>query len=440
MANQFGTYCSGSVHRHDLEMRQQIARQYVHEDDQRTNTTQSTTDSETSDDEEPAQGSKNYPQRLDSVNSPRLTIESDQNPLDAGAFINKSPGSRSQSLRRSLIVKDLEDRASKRIRLLSVDIGGRTCDSEVQDASVFPLISPAVANYHGMQQESHPRFPVTTLDEAAISNHELGNALTYERTMMPRCQHCEGEYWSASGEFCGVCTIGREQTPPYYEVVNSDDGVHGCFGVAPDDVTETIANGEMRRHYVGDYLDVDSSAYDTQDEEVDFHEDYEKNSFIDDTPSVSASDQDEEDCGGLSECEEPTSWSIKFKELQSKHAALLSEHSMLKQQQEVTLGALEETETLYYDLLDEIDLRTGEEEAETDDNGVVVVTPSAPSVLVTELILTSSVNHSQETQSPNAGSRDSMPQNTMVEESAWTWQDVSLMSAGNNHTEAEIEL
>ena len=75
----------------------------------------------------------------------------------------------------------------------------------------------------------------------------------------------------------------------------------------------------------GDFLDCNSSAYDTQDEEKEFREEYETNSFIDD--EVIPDDPEDEDTQSSSDGE--SDYKTRYVQLQAELAATHKEKEVL---------------------------------------------------------------------------------------------------------------
>ena len=182
-----------------------------------------------------------------------------------------------------------------------------------------------------------------------------------------------------------------------------------------------------RRAVVGDYLDNDSSAYDSQDAEAGFHEDYEMNSFIDDTTQESSNDVLSE-----SSSDGETDYMALYKELASRHKMLLNNFQMVA----------DEYEELRYDVLgtdDESDLSNFDE---MDDDGLLLVDVSAPEpVVVTELVLSQPQEGSQDAEIFDDAARDRAAGfEAATSADGQGWHNISLVSTTDNHTYEEIEL
>ncbi|EPE30826.1 Metallo-hydrolase/oxidoreductase [Glarea lozoyensis ATCC 20868] len=97
-----------------------------------------------------------------------------------------------------------------------------------------------------------------------------------------RCILCGHEVWTEWMGFCTACELGQNSIP-YWEVLDPNAGPRPVFELLGND-----ENGGRIPSEVDDicapYLDCCSSAYDSQDDDSQFGEQYEVNSFIDDEP------------------------------------------------------------------------------------------------------------------------------------------------------------
>src|SRR5271168_1225362 len=102
-----------------------------------------------------------------------------------------------------------------------------------------------------------------------------------------RCRACGHELWTPTGQ-CTGCFAGEEY--PYYEVLDPELGPRPGIVWNESDMSNDVSP-ETRDELVGEYLEFESSAYDSQDGEDGFgDEEYEMNSFIDDGPQGESDD------------------------------------------------------------------------------------------------------------------------------------------------------
>lgn len=241
-----------------------------------------------------------------------------------------------------------------------------------------------------------------------------------------RCTACFNEMWTTEDPFCTNCDDG-ENGFPYYEEVEPVLGPAYKPIITLDQYTDQELEGEDRLAIVGDYLDDDSSAYDTQDSQYKFDPgEYEQNSFINDA----ASDMEEEansDNGSSSDTEEDI-WKAKYQELLTSYTTLASDHRMLDFE--------------YRDLKMEIGLDDDEDDDdERDEDGMLIIGIPEPRILTTEVIISSDEEQSDSSEIPE----DRIMRRAEAFEavngvSGRSWHEISLVSTTNNHTHEEIEL
>jgi hypothetical protein len=173
---------------------------------------------------------------------------------------------------------------------------------------------------------------------------------------------------------------------------------------------------------VGDYLDNDSSAYDSQDEDPEFHEEYEINSFIDDDPPATSDGED----GSSSDSE--TDYKLKYTQLSAAHSNLQMSYSVLAENYEGLRADIFGSES-------DLDMDDG------DEDGLIVIDVSAPDPVVTELILSEAQGQSQTSEIGNERIRDrAVAFQAASSEDGRGWHSISLVSARDNHSHEEIEL
>jgi hypothetical protein len=186
-----------------------------------------------------------------------------------------------------------------------------------------------------------------------------------------------------------------------------------------------MIEGPARRNVVGDYLDDDLSAYDSQDEaDQHFNEAYdEQDSFIDDeskpdsdTPNDSSSSNGE------------TDWKEQYNQLQATHTMLQNDYA----------GLADEYDDFRRDVLGS-DYNSGSDMEDRDENGMVVVDVSVPDPIVTELVLSQAGEQSQESEITTDRLRDSA-EACEAASSVDGWHNITMVSTQDNHTHPEVEL
>lgn len=441
-------------------MRQLQAQKVVRAASAQTHTTESSEEDDSSITAEPARPAK----------EPRRDYQSPTRPFKLGShqvkddspsmtmhrsppheIIATSPGSQSQNLRRKNILQQLnESRKAKRPRLTQTD-GPTSSPLRPNIGSnhdePIELGSSSVSSGSDAAQDT----PGSSDDEEADAHEdEIQQQLRYlkhqtyydHKDNVQRCIQCEHELNSLMGH-CEHCEEGAEEDTkaPYYEVLDPENGPRP--EIAFNEYDDKLMDDEDRLKYVGDYLDDDSSAYDSQDEKSSFHEEYdEADSFID-TTSEKSEDSEESDN------EEEPDWEQKFKDLQADHDTVVAKHKVLGQKHEIILVALQQTEEKYYDLCDDFgiphssddDDEMGEElDEEIDEEGNILVNPLAPVPSVIELVVSHAEENSQNSELPEERIMDRVDAFEAVSGDSQGWQNIVLMSTGHNHSAAEIEL
>jgi hypothetical protein len=241
-----------------------------------------------------------------------------------------------------------------------------------------------------------------------------------------RCQSCGYEVWSPVG-FCtgiekGCCREGQSGDP-YFEVLDPEVGPRPA--IAKDEYSEETLDDHLRRTVVGNYLDDDSSAYDSQDAaDVHFNEAYdEQDSFIDDE-SQEDSDANHDDSSSDGE----TDWKERYDRLRETHAFLLDDYDTLADK--------------YNDMKRDFfgsDFDSGSDMEEGGESGLLVVGVSMPDPVVTELVLSEAEEPSQNSELTGDRLRDGA-EAFEVASNADGWQNITMVSTQDNHTHPEIEL
>jgi hypothetical protein len=144
-----------------------------------------------------------------------------------------------------------------------------------------------------------------------------------------RCETCHHEIWSTAcleGGFCTGC--GNGQTS-YVE----DIALNPRPRVFSDEYDSDSVTSETKQEIYEEHLDYQSSAYDTQDEDADLDEDYERNSFIDDEvieePKSEDDGNEDGESGSDDEGKEKTDFKQAFENMQKSYQELLASHSAL---------------------------------------------------------------------------------------------------------------
>jgi hypothetical protein len=145
-----------------------------------------------------------------------------------------------------------------------------------------------------------------------------------------RCETCHHEIWSTACLAGGFCTGCGSGSTSYVEDIELDPYPR----VFLNEYDSDSADSETKQEIHEEHLDYQSSAYDTQDEDADLNEDYERNSFIDDEvveePESEDDDNDDDekdtDDGGE---EEKTDFKKAFENMQQSYQQLLANHSAL---------------------------------------------------------------------------------------------------------------
>jgi hypothetical protein len=237
-----------------------------------------------------------------------------------------------------------------------------------------------------------------------------------------RCQQCGHEVWSETIGFCTKCK--EEYGEPYYEIQEL-----GTQDTSESELNEPLdsADAESPEQETSPYLDCDSSAYDSHDEDMKFTEEYEINSFIDDASEVDDGEEDRDNSN-----EEEIDWQERYQSLITVHAALSYSYQVLDEKYHDYRIAIEGSA---YETSDDSDMD------EMDENGMLLVDVATPDLVVTELILSQAQGQSQEEEISEARVRDRVEAfQAASNENGRQWNDISMLSTGDNHTFPEIEL
>jgi hypothetical protein len=166
-------------------------------------------------------------------------------------------------------------------------------------------------------------------------------------------------------------------------------------------------------------LDGESSAYDSQDEDPEFHEEYELDSFIDDDSQNTSDEEDAASSDGET----------------SKYTLLLTVHRNLQMSYSVLAEEYTDLREGIFGSESDLDMD------ERDEDGVVVVDVYAPDPVVTELILSQAQEQSQASEIGDGRIRDrAVAFQAVSSEDGRGWHSISLVSVRDNHSYEEVEL
>ncbi|KAI6710490.1 hypothetical protein JHW43_006995 [Diplocarpon mali] len=238
-----------------------------------------------------------------------------------------------------------------------------------------------------------------------------------------RCKTCGYEVYGGVAAYYCIMGCGKDDTP-YFE----DKREEAMPQIALDKYSdEFVVDSNVVKEIVGDYLDYESSAYDTQDS-VDAHflEDYEDNSMIDDEEILGPDSEDEPTNSN------ETDWQARFAALQAEHSRLGTNFDVLFQQHCELRRELLDTDS-EGDKDDDADDYDG-----IDEDGLLVVDASAPDPVVTEIVLSQARAQSQESEISNGRILNRAVAYEAAE--AGGWHEISLASVEGNHTHPEVEL
>jgi DNA cross-link repair 1C protein len=431
----FGQQCSATLFRHDLETRELHA-EFHPPISQKSQTTASSQDSQNM-----ALTSSPTPEAGTSPTQPVLTAirrnssghlrSFDQcsneipcaflRPIEVSTpladILAVSPGSESQGLRRKFILDGLGEVGAKRPRFESEATEAVHRDNaDHQESSVPRAISISSG---GLSTDL-----ALTQDFETSSSVEPLETYWDPRDEVYRCTDCGHEAWRPSGN-CTGCGAGEV---PYFEVMDSavDVGIDGPGIVHTEYDTNDDVDSEMRAYLVSDYLDYDSSAYDSVIGAAE--EDYEQNSFIDNKPVDSLADS----AAASPSNDEEIDYKEQFNNLSAAYDRPLKGHNEL----------IEDHDTLRRDFLG------SDYESETfdsEEDGMVMVDVDVREPGLAELVLSQAQSQSQSQSQASSISTDRLTSRIDAYEATMGqdgrgWHEISLLSTGGHHTTEEVEL
>jgi hypothetical protein len=385
-----------------------------------------------------------------------------------------SPGSASQNLRRKAIHDGLEGPV-KRVRLSydgplsssqsAVDSSSLTPQKELNISAVIEISDEsegAAASTPGSDADSVVEsLPITTLDASSEIQDSNGEGIRSARDPdlrqfesyvdnpndfpsfvdrednVLRCKYCGHEVWNIWNGQIGFCTSDcshshqfQANKVPYYEYIEPEAGLCPGFEVG-DFANDAYLASQDIRDIVGNYLDNDSDAYDTVDEDADYQSEYDsEDSFIDDGSIHDSQDADED--GKFSSTDNVAYYKALFNELERKNSRLVRRHEGVMQYLVDSDFEYDSSSSEESEVSNDFDIE------EIDEYGALIVNASAPDPTVFELVLSQAQEQSQESEIPAAGIRDRV--RAFEAAAGGEWNNISMVSTGDNHTLPEIEL
>lgn len=449
MTKLFGQYCSGTTFRHDEEMRELQSKRLSQLLEKQPQEAHSTRPSPIS-----------LIQSTSSSQEESTIIVRKTNPLKSTTdhaatppreILAVSPGSESQGLRRKAVLEGLVDERVKRVRLhLDHDESSPcTAGQLLNEGSLLSQAEGKITQSTFMNTRTAAGHSPSSQGDSLVDDEDDEDEANLDaywdpRDKVHRCRSCSHELWISKGG-CFTCCTREHDT--YFEVMDPDLGPRPGI-VRGEDETGGNIDGDERIELLGDCLDFDSSAYDSQDERAEHNETYEIDSFINDESVLDSEDEDSH-----SSSDEETDYKQKFYELQRDYFGLVDEY-------DETLNEYDEfrRDVLGSDYYDSIH---GSDDLEFNGHGIVMVDVAPPDHLLTEVILSQSEQDllSQEPEAPDslvdepirATDGESQKSETLTEEEnaradayaialGGRWHDVSLVSTGGNHSYEEAEL
>jgi hypothetical protein len=467
--NLFGNFCSDWLFRHDEEMQAWRANRKDDASSQQTHTT--TTNSQASQmvSTSPEQARVlsteaklgDLPTYSNVVSRP-FDQTAGQTSLTPGVkatppreIVAVSPNSASQNLRRKAIHEQLQDGEVKRIRR-SYDrspssgateeirqLAVQKVDDNADSESSFEDVTLGASEVVELRDARIPRSPEphepgSTTGTPASDDEDWSNRKRVDNQQphgfdtidkVWRCLVCGHELWGGSEGFCtGYGCEAETRDNPYMEVL--DPEAPPLPEIALDDETDELLDGEVLKTTVGPCLDYDSSAYDSMDSDLEFQEEYnEKDSFIDDSVSLDAEDesQDDDPTGD----EEPD-YEAMYRQLRATHSELINDYVLMDDEFTILrreIGIDDDSGDV-----DDADM----DDEDMDEDGMYIVEVKNPDPVITEIVISHTFEESQESEI----TEDRIQARATAFEAAERpsgWHDVEMMSTAN-HTLPEIEL
>jgi hypothetical protein len=440
----FGDLCSGNIFRHDQEMHESLPDPYQDETQKSWNTSiinRSQTSSERGDYRgDISDGGDEIPPQAQRTNAATGSITShieisqyihgdDSRELDKSAQIGITPGlfqadsdssrlSTSQPIRSS---PESEARGLRRRANLAEDNGRSRKRARVQRDHTDSMSENSVGDLEMPDPENAPQPTIAGVP--GVSYYDTHDGVY-------RCEACDWEVWRPEG-VCTGCDAGESA---YSEVTDSTDEENNeyadakpeqrnrdryprtCLSLnAAEDGGVNDIEAERRIDVTGDYLD-GASAYDSTSSAAE--NEYEMNSFIDDSPIDTGNDEVTD--GSESD-------DIDYK---AQYEQLSSAYSYLKQEHD---GLIDDHEAFRRDVLGS-DYDDSEDPDEPQFDVVDIEVQDPP---VSEVILSHVQGDSQSSVISTRRLRTRVDAFLAAPED---WHNISLMSTGDNHTEESQEL
>jgi hypothetical protein len=418
MYNLFGNECSVLTFRHDKEMRMLHPDNQSSDDSQQTQATDRSKALQMLPLSSPVQRTPQRPLPLSDCGGNGIFSNARGSHVASTPpheTIASSPGSESQNLRRKVILGGIGEDRAKRPRFRYEGHSSPTPENS-QDGTDIRARSTGIlfqANHTELEvdldalHESGSNAEFTRGPQSPIfaycvnetvsdrTSHERSYKLLSEVTFwdpkdkIRRCIHCGHEWWRPVWGFCTHCEDGQ-YGHPYFELL--DDGAIPEFGFEPnnggyyDDDEDYKWDTDDIEGIIGvdDYLDVQSSAYDSQDEDSEFHEEYEVNTFINDDSETSDNEND-------TPSDEETNYKQEFVELQKLHADKIKSYDKLL----TAFISLDKEFTNFRQDVMELDYES-DNGSKYNEEGLLIVPDIAPEPVLTEVILSATHSQSEE--------------------------------------------
>lgn len=237
-----------------------------------------------------------------------------------------------------------------------------------------------------------------------------------------RCVLCGHEVLGGKEGFCTGCDRGPSGVAFLEDVEEVEDRWPSLPEVYDKYTENPVEDSKTVKEMVGECLDYDSSAYDSQDSGGNLEEEYEVNSFVDDDhePPTDSDDDSPND-------EEPD-WEARYKELERKFGRMAD--------------AYEDIVDDHLDLggdVPDLNIDTpSESESMDEDDLMLIIDAVAPEPVAADIVLSEDSQSSSSLEMSPDRLRDR--QDAFIAARNGGWHDISLASVSNNHTTAEVEL
>ncbi|CZR54852.1 uncharacterized protein PAC_04736 [Phialocephala subalpina] len=480
ISSLFGRLCTGKNFRHDAEMEEWLESRAPRRESQQTHTTTDSQSSHLVILNSPERTRPNPVGNRSEALTPRRDSLGQLKPFGVDGMEDLptsetlvrttpprtitavSPHSESQGLRRKAIHENFEDGEIKRVRL-----------EDGSHSSPVPVVIPESTDPdHGdvpMEEVAMEADSKSSLDGDPSQNENdvdlfrlrISSFMDYDEQFAAtgleypelhagsltsfdkvdgifRCNLCGHELWGGHKGFCtGSECIEGPTGIPFIEVLDPEGG--SLPQIAINKRTDNFVESDRLKLVVGPCLDYDSSAYDSQDSDPEFREDYDyEDTFIDDPNS-----DDEGGDDGSSQDEDPSK--DEEPDYEAMYNQVRAQNDTLRDQQNNIIKAYDALHEEHRDLRREVGLYSSEDdesdemdEDEMDDDGVLVVDVTTPNPVVTEIFVAQAQEQSQESEVTEDRIRARVEAFEAAQDG--DWHDVTMMSTTGNHTFPEIEL